>query len=335
MVLDIQDMLARVQHAGKDHPTLGCITTCTITGVLHPVQAVRQMLEDGGLDAAGLPTITARLALSRALDVVARGHGDVFLRKIVVDDAHSCHVLVREKVDRVTEEPTYEVALKVVHDKRAGAQPVFSFSTPQGEQVLQPLIDRYSSHYMARDIAQALFWTMRQCAAVPLNLEGRPGAYFMPLASFDIVERLRAFVETLARETDTASSFKVVRVLDEEGERECMRMYAVKAVLDEIERLRGETARVREQEPPPAKTVAQLLQQIDEVGRKAALYRRILTLQIEDIAQALEPLRADYQVLLRGQSPFIDPGEVRDAQAAGGAWWGGPGDGTFSTGNQG
>lgn len=303
--LQMEETVWRVPASADDPHYL---ITWNLPRFIVPVARVRELLEANGLQGVEVAEIRGLSAVRRALAEMA---SDEVVRQVFNDEEETAFALLRiEQGDKEAKRATLEQGVTVSYLKRPEkGQAAIVYSSPEAERMLAPVIGRYAASYTNQDIqAKVLAAVLNQLSAIAFRERG--GVYLIPAGATETVKKLRAFVADLSRETGEDCHLSTLAIVNTQEAREDIRYHGYQTLVSDLKvmrtRLKDMLAprRVNEAGYTSVKpdTVARYLDECNNLGKRAALYRDVAELGLSELNEALGALRNAYEAVKAGLS---------------------------------
>jgi hypothetical protein len=231
----------QLEAIGEDLPILGFNVSWRVSKVLIPLSDLQALLDkhnfadqvDAIRDGAAVSRSLTEMANEGYLQEVQDGTADTALKRKRDSDNYAVYVLIAEKADhdRAAHDVTFRhrTALKVRLNKHPKpGEDALSFSSPEAEAVLRPMIDKYKHAYNSRDFTRLLTAIVKRHAGYSIIDQG--GMYHVPTpnraAGEDLVKRLRALVDDVATVTGRECYLSAFRQINDKDARKDMSRHA-------------------------------------------------------------------------------------------------------------
>lgn len=312
----------QLEALGEQLPIMGFTVCWQVSKVLIPVDTLRALLDQHGFahietsarrQGAAVNRALSEMAASGLVEEVASYESEMVRRRDT--DRYAYYVLVAESAQRSADDLSlsHRTALKVRLDKRPGVgEDPLSFSSPDAEAVMRPLIDKYLNAYTSRDITATVLKPVILGDAKGCTLLDQGGMYFVPAVdravTEDLIKRLRALVDGIAAATGTQTFLSAFRQIDDQDARRDMSRHAHAALLGEI-RAQAKYLREMQDESRTVRqdTVLSHIKAVEEIAGRAGLYQDLLTLRASDVQAELGDLRVALVSMLTGAKESKDP----------------------------
>jgi hypothetical protein len=221
---------------------------------------------------------------------------------------HLVYALVAEDVDFGALGLSYGTALRILlHKKNGGmicttdAEGVID-AQRESQQVtneLMPYWRQYRDLFISRDLSEMMRGIIGGMSAVSLRQAG--GVYFVPASEKDALLRLRHLIADIPQVTDSGAFVCALGVPDAAEAKRSLSKAVHAGLLDEINSLRGDLARLSESGARPRdKTIAQRLAVYKQLREKAEMYRELLGMRQDQVRAGIAELESDARNLLTG-----------------------------------
>jgi hypothetical protein len=309
--------------AGLD--TLGHITTHSLSGIA-PVADIDALLQQSGLGHIKLTKIRTRSAIQRALwEFIEQGGGNLTADGVSLDLAfddpeRAVFLVVGKYIDRAAEDARFQTEWRVTYHKKDTSDYPLTFSSPEVEQVVRPLVERFHQSYSAADTTFAVVHRVLkyECQAASLRRNG--GVYFVPSQYSDKLQALERFINSYAELTGRPCYLSLFPVPDTENAKAHMQRHAHETLLARLGEAQHQldllTQDTRRDKVKP-ETLEKRLREVRHIYGQAELYRDLLALEANDVTAQLDTLQAAFKAMMHSGAPAFTPSSsaIREALA--------------------
>ncbi len=232
---------------------------------------------------------TAEKALKSAVREAAVGQPDRLIRLGKEDEAEIVFAVVRE-TKHADGSVTYQQETRIVLDRK-----VESVSSDVGGHDLAGVIATRFSELRAThtpdDVRRAMMKTLDACAAVTLRDHG--GVYWVPAPYAELVRRLQSAIEKIG-----SSRVYLLPVHSSPDANRTLGEAAKIAIEDELAQLKAEVEGFIAAPPDRPSTLVRRLDAFEALKMRAALYRDVLQVRVQDLDKTLDDLTGSIERLL-------------------------------------
>jgi len=334
--------LRSVEASTSNLPLLGYTVLWRLAGIRVSQPNLEQALQGAGFSKYLPSPPTPRVALHRALTEWIRVKREAMNNSApepedeeteesnprqrrtlirVINRARSEHVvyaLIAEDIDFSALGLSYGTSLRILLHKKTGE--MICTTEARGEinaqresqqvtKELMPYWEQYRKLFIARDLSEMMRKIIEGMSAVSLRRTG--GIYFVPADNRDPLLRLQELISGIPQITEGAYVC-ALGVPDALETRRTLSKAVHAGLLDEIESLRGDLARLSESDAQHReKTITERLLLYRKVKKKAEMYRDALGIRQDQLMAGIRELETQAQNLLSGEdAPPSTPHET-------------------------
>ncbi|WP_242334585.1 DUF6744 family protein [Anaeromyxobacter sp. SG66] len=232
---------------------------------------------------------TAEKALKAAVREAAVGQPDRLIRLGKEDEAEIVFAVVRE-TKHADGSVTYQQETRIVLDRKA--ESVSSdIAAHDLAGVITTRFGELRSTHTPDDVRRAMMKTLDACAAVTLRDHG--GVYWVPAPYAELVRRLQTAIEKIG-----SSRVYLLPVHASADANRTLGDAAKLAIEDELAALKTEVEGFMASPPDRPSTLVRRLDAFEALKMKAALYRDVLQVRVQDLEKTLEDLTGSVEHLL-------------------------------------
>jgi hypothetical protein len=221
---------------------------------------------------------------------------------------HIVYALVAEDVDFSALGLSYGTSLRILLHKKTGdmictteAEGVID-AQRESQQVtaeLMPYWQQYRDLFIARDLSEMMREIVGEMSAVSLRRAG--GVYFVPASENEALVRLRQLISSIPQVADSGAFVCGLGVPDAAEARRGLSKAVHSGLVDEINSLRGDLARLSESGARTReKTITQRLVIYKQLKEKAEMYRELLGMRQDQVRAGIAELESEARNLLTG-----------------------------------
>lgn len=312
-----QQLEANAQNA----PMLGYIVTWGASKTVISAGDLKAALEAHGFLALAesLEPIKTKQAIIRALQAMSE---DGVVKTVLDISDRAVYALANVKTDWQEEDLDFTTNSRVIYYKQTQpGSPNLDFKdgmlkdgTPRplgsARAEILPQIEHYKESYLARDVTSQVFLkAVKQMSAISIKDNG--GCYFVAADHQGALKDLRTLAKDLAAQTGSDVYFSMLAVPDLETSKEDMGRHAISALKSEmkletielrkmVKRMTQDGMHIKD------KTVVDHLLTVDEIQKRAEMFRDLLLLDIAEINQELGKMRKSLGQVKEGDNPFAE-----------------------------
>jgi hypothetical protein len=285
----IKSTLAR---DGGQH--LGDVIWWTLAEARTSRSTLESIWNTTGLDLGHLPEPpTAEKAIKAAARTTALGQADRLIRLGLEDESSIVFAIVHEERHR-DGSLTYSQEARVVLDRDSEKATTDS----PGHDLAEGILARYSelkNAHSSDDVRRAMMNVLGSCAAVTLRDHG--GVYWIPAPHAETLRRLQSAVEKFG-----TSRVYLLPVHDSAQAQRTLGDAAKLAIEDELATLKAEVEGFIAIPPDRPSTLVRRLDAFEALRGRAALYRDVLRVHVEDLDKTLADLTGSVEHLLNDKA---------------------------------
>lgn len=287
--------LQTIQHAlrtGGDH--LGDIIYWTLTEARISRASLESIWAAAQLAPEYLPEPpTAEKALKSAVREAAIGQPNRLIRLGKEDEAEIVFAVVRE-TKHADGSVTYQQETRIILDRNAETVTADIAEHDLAGVITTRFLELRDTH-TPDDIRRALMKVLEACAAVTLRDHG--GVYWVPAPYAELVRRVQGAIERIGR-----SRVYVLPVHASPDASRTLGDAAKLAIEDELAQLKAEVEGFMASPPDRPSTLVRRLDAFEALKMRAALYRDVLQVQVQDLDKTLAGLAGSVENLLNNRA---------------------------------
>jgi len=236
---------------------------------------------------------TAEKALKAAVREAAVGQPDRLIRLGKEDEAEVVFAVVRE-TKHTDGSISYQQETRVILDRK-----VESVSSDiAGHDLAGVISTRFGelrSTHTADDVRRTMMKALEACAAVTLRDHG--GVYWVPAPFAEMVRRLQGAIEKIG-----SSRVYLLPVHASADANRTLGDAAKLAIEDELATLKAEVEGFMRAPPDRPSTLVRRLDAFEALKARAALYRDVLQVHVQDLEETLAELTGSVETLLTAKA---------------------------------
>lgn len=282
------DKITSVLNQGGQH--LGDLIWWTLAEARIDRSALENLWARAQLAPEHLPDPpTAEKALKAAVREAAVGQPDRLIRLGKEDETEIVFAVVRE-TKHADGSVAYQQETRVILDRKAESVS----SDVVGHDLAGVITTRFGelrATHTPDDVRRAMMKTLDACAAVTLRDHG--GVYWVPAPYAELVRRLQRAVEKIG-----SSRVYLLPVHASADANRTLGEAAKIAIEDELAQLKAEVEGFIAAPPDRPSTLVRRLDAFEALKMRAALYRDVLQVRVQDLDQTLKDLTGSVESLL-------------------------------------
>ncbi len=285
--MTLEKLTSALNHGGQH---LGDLIWWTLAEARIDRSPLEEIWANAQLSPQYLPEPpTAEKALKAAVRETAVGQPDRLIRLGKDDESEVVFAIVRE-TKHADGSVTYQQETRVILDRRAE----IVSSDVAGHDLASVIAARFGelrSTHTSDDIRRAMMKILNACAAVTLREHG--GVYWVPTPYAEAVRRLQGAIEKIG-----SSRVYLLPVHESADANRTLGDAATLAIEDELAVLKAEVAGFVVSPPDRPSTLVRRLDAFEALKNRAALYRDVLQVHVQDLDKTLADLAGSIEKIL-------------------------------------